>query len=184
MARPGLLHPAVALAGGHLVAGLSSESLKPFALRAFTSPASGKATLEHSPDFRASLGPLARPETGLAYLDAAAFFERLYGSLRPALLLWGTTVPWLGQYADFSQLPSAQTVSRHLSPIGLTVRQTGEGVIVDTAGPVSFVEVGAGLGAAAFYALLPALRTRDQPAPGIAPPPSLKPLSQPAPAGP
>ncbi len=184
MAQPSMLHPAVALAGGHGIAGFSSESLKPFAARAFATSASGTGNLDRSPAFRASLAPLASPETGLAYLDAANLFERLYGALRPFALLWGPSVPWLDRYADFGRMPTAGAVSRHLSPIGLTVRQTQEGVVVDTAGPVSFVEIGTGLGAAAFYALLPAWRARERPSPGIAPPPFLKPLSQPVPAGP
>lgn len=183
MAQPALLHPAVALVGGHVVAGFSPESLKPFATRAFATEVSGTGTLDRSPAFHASLASLASPETGLAYLDAAALFERLYGALRPFALLWGSSVPRLDRYADFGRLPSARAVSRHLSPIGLTVRQSQDGVIVDTSGPVSFVEISTGLGAAAFYALLPAWRARERPSPGIAPPPFLKPLSRPVPDG-
>ncbi|XHR27816.1 MAG: hypothetical protein ACFUZC_18020 [Chthoniobacteraceae bacterium] len=181
LAQPALFHPAVALAGSHMVAGLSSERLRPFALHAIRQPAGGQGeTLERSPVFRSSVALLARPETALAYLDAAALFERIYTSLRPAAAIWGPGIPWLSAYADFDRLPSPQAISRHLSPITLSAHQAEEGIVIDTAGPVSFVELAAGLGLGAFYAAVPALKPTNPNPQSILPPAPPKPLSAPA----
>lgn len=181
-AQPALFHPAVALTGSHLVAGLSSESLKPFARHAVGNgkPETAGATLERSGAFRTAFVPLSKPETALAYLDAAALFDRLYAALRPAAIIWGPGVAWLNRYADFQRLPSAGAVTKHLTPISLTAHPGESGIVIDTSGPVSFVELGVGLGTGAFYAALPSLRPRGPNPPAISPPPSVKPLSAPA----
>ncbi len=180
LAQPALFHPAVALAGGHMVAGLSSERLRPFAMHAVHQPEGKGETLERSPVFRSSVALLARPETALAYLDAATVFERIYTALRPAAAIWGPGIPWLSAYADFDRLPSPQAVSRHLSPITLSAHQAEEGIVIDTAGPVSFVELAAGLGLGAFYAAAPALRPPNPNPQSILPPAPPKALSAPA----
>lgn len=173
-------HPAVALTQRHLLAGLSSESLKPFATHASQPPQPNEPTLARSPAYQTAMAGIAPPEIAIAYLDTPAFFDRLYTALRPAALLWGPMLAPLNRYADFTQLPSSAAISRHLTPICLTARSTVNGLVVETAGPVSFVEVGAALGAAAFYTLLPGIR-ENQPKKGLTLPPPFpqKPLSLP-----
>ena len=181
LTRPDALHPAVALTGRHLLAGLSPESLKPFASHAVHPSGAAGNTLDRTQTYQSAMAPLPKPETGLAYLDTAALFKRVYALAQPTVQFWGPLIPALNRYADFAKLPAAATISRHLSPVCLSARQTPMGLIVESTGPVTFVELGAGLSAGALYTALPALREKiPGKGPNLNPPPPSKPLSAPA----
>jgi hypothetical protein len=149
------IHPAVALTQRHFLAGLSPESLAPFASSAVHAPAQ-EGTLAQSPTFVSAMASVATPQIGMAYLDARPFFERFYGWLRPTILFWGSVK--LGNVCDFGRLPFPAPISRHLTPISLSATQTRAGVLLESTGPVTFMEVSAGLGAAASAILLPTLQ--------------------------
>ena len=174
-------HPTVALTAQHLLAGLSPESLKPFASHAAQTPG---ATLEQSPAFQGALASLPKPEVAVAYLDAKALFERVYGLLRPFAILWGNSVEGLGGTVDFSKLPPASAIAEHLSPICLCALQTDSGILLESTGPVSFLELGAGLGAGTLFFAMPELHEKTpllrKGAPGIPPPFPATPLSLPS----
>lgn len=174
------LHPAVALTQRHFLAGLSPESLAPFASSAVHAPAQ-EGTLAQSPAFVGAMAAVAKPQIGMAYLDAGPFFERFYGWLRPTILFWGSVK--LGAVCDFGKLPLPATVSRHLTPISLSATQTGSGILLESTGPVTFTEVSAGLGAAASALLLPTLRVVPPP-PRLQGPPLLRPSPLSAPDAP
>ncbi|MDD5349591.1 MAG: hypothetical protein PHQ12_05220 [Chthoniobacteraceae bacterium] len=174
-------HPSVALTSRHFLAGLSPESLQPFASLA-NAPLPGGPTLQQSPAFLGAMAAVPRPQTAVAYLDARPLFERLYGILRPAALLWGNGMQPPGGAVDFSKLPSAEVIARHLSPLSLSAVQTEGGTLVESTGPVSFLEIGAGLGGIVLRAALPL-----KPSPGVrkdAPRQPMAPLEGPAPSTP
>ena len=173
-------HPTVALTAHHMLAGLSPESLKPFASHAIHPPG---ATLEQTPAFQGAMAALPKPQTGMAYLDAKPVFERVYGLLRPAAMLWGNGVASFGGAIDYGKLPTGPVIARHLSPLALSAVQTETGILLESTGPVSFLELGGGLGAAAVLLALPALEEKApllrKGAPGVLPPTPTTPLSFP-----
>ena len=146
------IHPAVALTQRHFLAGLSPESLAPFASCAVHAPAR-EGTLAQSPAYVSAMAAVSKPQIGMAYLDARPFFERFYGWLRPAILFWGSVK--LGRVCDFGKLPLPASIGRHLTPISLSATQTGSGILLESTGPVTFMEVSIGLGAAASALLAP-----------------------------
>ena len=174
-------HPAVALTSRHLLAGLSPESLRPFAVSTLRPSGMGE-TLAQSPAFVGTMAALSKPQNGIAWLDARPLFERVYGLLRPLAMLWGNALPAFAGIADFSKLPTGDVIARHLSPIGLSVSQTETGLLMESTGTVTFLELGAGLGAAGFAIAAPTLRQKGPPQKGglgLLPPAPAAPLSAP-----
>lgn len=174
------IHPTVALTAHHVLGGLSLESVKPFASTA-ANATSGSKTLEKSPAFIEAMATVPKPKTALAYLDAGALFERVYGLLRPAAMLWGGAIPDLAGAVDFGKMPTTDSIGKHLSPICLSALQTDSGLLIESTGPVTFLEVSAGMGAVAGAILMPAIRINPS-TPGrnpILPPGGFKPLSAP-----
>jgi len=176
-------HPTVALTAHHLLVGLSPESLKPFASNAIHPPTEG-ATLEQSSAFQGVMASLPKPQTGIAYLDAKPLFERVYGWLRPAAMLWGNGIAGFGGWVDFCKIPTTTVIAEHLSPIGLSATQTDSGILFESTGPVSFLELGAGVGTATLLVAMPAIREKPslprKGAPGIIPPNPATPLAAPS----
>lgn len=170
------IHPAVALTAHHAMAGLSLESLKPFASNA-TKPPAGRGTLAQSPAFLGAISTVGQPQIGVIYLDAKPLFERFYALLRPAALLWGNLGVG-GEIADLTQLPPAETISRHLSPICLSATQTGSGTLMESTGPVTALQVGAGIAVGAGMTFLQ-VQAGATPTP-LFPSPPAKPLSAPS----
>jgi len=172
-------HPTVALTAHHAMAALNLETLKPFAANATSS---GSGALPRSPAFLGAMSTVTPPQTALAYLDAQPVFERLYALLRPAVLLWGLSDPEVSKNVDFGKLPSSRVFSRHLSPLCLSASQTGRGLLVETTGPVTFIQMAAGIAAMTGAVLQPPLAPVPL-APGrgfpeeMAPFPPAKPLS-------
>lgn len=171
-------HPSVALTSRHFLAGLSAESLQPFASLA-NAPVPDGPTLRQSPAFQTAMATIPAPQTAVAYLDAGPLFERLYGMLRPVILLWGNGMLPPGGPVDFTKLPAPATIARHLSPLSLSAAQTGDGVVIESAGPVTFLELGAGIGGAALAASRSGKATPRPPEAGPRQP--MAPLSAPAP---
>ncbi len=153
-------HPTVALTAHHLLVGLSPESLKPFASN-LVHPLQGTgATLEQSPAFQGAMATVSKPQVGIAYLDAQPFFERVYGLLRPCAMLWGNGIEGLHGVVDFSKLPVSSVIAHHLTPICLSVVQTRSGILLESTGPVSFLELGEGMGVGALCLALPGLEKK------------------------
>ncbi len=172
------IHPAVALTERHFLAGLSPESLAPFASSAAHLPTQ-EGTLAQSPAYLKAMSAVGKPSIGMAYLDARPFFERFYGWLRPVIIFWGSLK--MGEISDFSNLPLPETIGRHLTPISLSATQSGPGILLESTGPITFLEVSAGLGVVGGAMILPRLQVVPPPKklPGT-PPLQPSPLSAPA----
>ena len=56
--------------------------------------------------------------------------------------------PALGQKIDVAKLPPAEAITKHLSPIVMSQRYTGDGYLSESVGPVSFNEAALGLSGA------------------------------------
>ena len=59
-----------------------------------------------------------------------------------------TLSPALGQKINVAKLPPAEAITKHLSPIVMSQRYTGDGYLSESIGPVSFNEAALGLGGA------------------------------------
>jgi hypothetical protein len=75
------------------------------------------------------------------YVDTPMLFERGYSMLRPVLAFGSALVPGLDRYLDPTMLPEASEISRHLSPIVLTRRELGDGIIDESTGSLTAYEV-------------------------------------------
>lgn len=81
------------------------------------------------------------PTSGFGYLDAAALIERSYKTLRPALTMSLALSGDLGDYIDAGKLPSAQVISRHLTPSVFTQSATESGILMESTGTLTFTQL-------------------------------------------
>jgi hypothetical protein len=104
-------------------------------------------TLAASRAFREASGTVAKPDTAFSYIDTRMIFERADATLRPMLLLAATFNRSLNSKLNASQLPPADDIAKHLSPIVMSQRYTSGGYLTESTGPITFnqaVFVGAG----------------------------------------
>ena len=92
---------------------------------------------------------LATPDLAFGYLDSATVFTRTYNLLRPTLIFAAALVPQVGEHADLSKLPPANSVAKHLEPVVFSQRTLGDGVLYESRGTVTMNQfMAAGLGGA------------------------------------
>ena len=87
------------------------------------------------------------------YVDSALLYNRLDAALRPMLLMGAAFIPSISQNIDLAKWPSAETITRHLSPIVMSQNYEGDGYVTESIGPVTFYGAaasGAALGGAAM----------------------------------
>ena len=93
----------------------------------------------------------------VGYVDAKVLFERTYGLLKPMAALGVMMAPQANDYVDVNKLPDVETISKHLSPIVYSQSSDEQGALMESVGPVTFLqaELGAGglLGASAIPVL-------------------------------
>ena len=138
----GMVTPTLALSDKHLVFGLSTSGV----LAAIQREKSGGANFTSGQSYKDSVATVPKGNVASGYLDSRVFFERLYGVLKPAALL-GTAFlyPQANDYVDLGKLPDADAISKHLSPIVFSQSSDDQGVLVQSTGPVTFFQAGAGL---------------------------------------
>jgi hypothetical protein len=95
---------------------------------------------------------LGEPTNAFVYVDTKMLFERLDVALRPLLLMGAAFVPALSDNADFTKLPPAEVVAKHLSPIVMSQRYDRDGYVTESIGPITSTQAAIGLGAAAVAA--------------------------------
>ena len=149
--------PSVALTDKHFLIALNPNSLRQLAART----KAGGSTIEKSTAYSGALSTVAKPQSTLAYLDAKALFERLYGWLRPMAMMGIGFVPNGTEYVDIAKLPSTEAVSRHLQPIILSGAQLPEGILYESTGPVTFYEATVGLVAVGTAIAIPMIQSKS-----------------------
>jgi hypothetical protein len=147
--------PVLVLTKRFLLAGLSAENIRRLPAR----EQGQRDTLEKAEAFSTAMASVHKPETALAYLDAKALFEHVYGWLRPMALTWANFIPHAADYMEVSKLPRAESVSKHLPPLVFSSSQTGDGILLESTGPVTFFQAAAALSAACSAAALPLLES-------------------------
>jgi hypothetical protein len=139
------VHPTLALSGGSLVAASDPVAAEAMVEREKAKPADG---LQKSDAFQKAEARVSAGDTGFSYLDPRMLFERTDAAVRPLLLMGATFYPALSKKFDVSKLPPTEAIAKHLSPIVMSQRWTGDGYVTESVGPVTFNEAALGLGAA------------------------------------
>ena len=167
----GYLNLTVTNTGRHLILSLNAEGAKALVKQ----EKSGGASLTASATYQQGVAALPKADGAFGYLDSKGFFERLYGVLKPAAMFGGTLMyPQINDYVELGKLPDAEVISKHRSPSVLSQSSDDRGVLVESVGPVTFLQAGIGLagigGAAAFPTLQKQYGLFGQPAAGPAVP--------------
>ncbi len=133
--------PTFTLTARHLVLGLSASGVK----SAVGREKSGGANFTTGEAYKTSVATVAKGDVGFGYLDTRMGFERLYGALKPMAVMGLMFYPQTSDYVDIGKLPDTETISRHLSPIVLSQSADDQGVLMESVGPVTFMQAGVGL---------------------------------------
>lgn len=172
------LTPTVALSAQRLVAGTDVA-----AVDAAVSPKVAPADLlQKSETFRDAEARVPGGDSAFNYIDTRLLFERADSAFRPLLVMSSTLYPKLGKTVDVSKLPPADAIEKHLSPIVMSQRYTGDGYLTESVGPITFNEAAVGLVAAITVTYmhmqhgLTQLRQQVSPMPAASPSPALAPL--------
>ena len=117
---------------------------------------SGTPGLADTDTFKKAAALVQPPTISFGYLDTKAVFERLYGLFRGAASMG--LVPHLGDFVDIARLPAPETISRHLSPVVSSGAVKKEGILIQSAGPVTNMQAALGLGAIVGAAAVPIIQ--------------------------
>ncbi len=176
-AKGGFVNPTLTLTDKHLVLGLNPPEVREAAQREQL----GGANFTGSDAYKTTLASVTAPNASFVYIDAPAFFERLYGTLRGLAMFSAMFYPHVDDYVDLTKLPATKTVSQHLSPTVFSQRTDDQGSFLEsvgsvTVGQVGFVVLGGSMAAAfpllqsQFEAAGPGVGTSPAPLPNAPPP--------------
>lgn len=172
-----LTNPTIALTPRFALLGFSVEAVAAGVGRINATDA---GTAADSP-FQESAKRMTGSAAGFGYVDAAALFERAYRTLRPALAMSLAFSEELGDYIDAGRLPSAQTISKHLTPSVFSQSTTQSGILMESIGTLTFNQLVLGTiasASAAFSTAKPVVEVPDRHDPRLA-----EPAAKPAVAG-
>ncbi len=147
--------PTLTLTDKHLILGLSTAGVRAAAGR----EKAGGANFTASEAYKTASATVAKPNLATTYIDAKPLFERTYGALKP-LAMFGAAFagPQVNDYVDLSKLPDGEAISKHLTPIVLSQKSDDQGILMESVGPVTFIQATAGLGVVVGAAAVPALQ--------------------------
>lgn len=141
--------PAIAIDDQLLLASLTIDELERVLDR--NDGGKGAKTLKDADAFKPALETYGAGNQAFAFVDTKAIFETIYNQLRPIIVIAASMSPDFGKIVDVEKLPETEQISRHLSPILYTNRQTADGWIIESSGPITFSQgaalIGAGIGA-------------------------------------
>lgn len=142
------VEPTLAIGAGSLLVGIDPVGLDQAIARS-----GSDETLQKSPAFSAVQPAFQRANETFGYLDSKAIFERAYPMLRQVVVFGAALVPGASDMVDATKLPETETIAKHLTPIVYSQTRLPEGILIESAGPISMNQVlvgGAGIGAL-FY---------------------------------
>lgn len=129
----GIPAPALAFNGTSFLLGLNFESVQSALQKGFGNGARASA------EYRKTLRSVRKPTGGVLYIESRALFERLYGILRPLMIMGGGFEG--GAYVDLTKLPTTGTVSRHLSPMIFSQSSETSGSRLESVGTVTLTQL-------------------------------------------
>lgn len=116
----------------HLVFALDPAS----AAAGIKSLKAGSPGLRSSETFQGALKSVTAPAAGLFYVDEKQLFERLYLRFVPELKTQIAGSPEAAKYLDAAKIPKAETISKHLLPLAVSLSNAPQSLVVDSAGSV------------------------------------------------
>ena len=171
--------PTLTLTDKHLIIGLSAAGVRAVAAH----EKAGGTNFTGSEAYKVATATVGKPNVASVYVDTKPLFERTYATLKP-LAMFGAAFagPQVNDYVDLSKLPDGEAISKHLTPIVLSEKSDDQGILLESVGPVTFVEASAGLGVVVGAAAAPMLQKQIAAAIGHQDPPESSPDSTPQPA--
>jgi hypothetical protein len=98
--------------------------------------ATGSSELAATRNFQNAERAVPTAQQTFVYFDSALAYTRFDASLRPLLALGAAFLPALSDTVDFSKLPPADIVTRHLSPTVMSQSYRGDGYVAESIGSV------------------------------------------------
>ena len=126
--------------------------------------------IDKSADFEAASSLVGKPTDSFCYIDTRPLFENVYQVAAIPLRLAPLAYPGISDFCDVGKLPSAKSISSHLTPIVLSQSTDENGTLVESVGPVTFTEVAFGLGLGAVAVAETQLQGPQSHIPSFAPP--------------
>jgi hypothetical protein len=159
--------PVLALNDNMLLFGLSVDAVKSALER--LGATGGK--LDESPAFQKASASVAKPHNSFGYVDGAVLFDRVYTLVRPFLMMAPMMAPKLAQHVPVDKLPGTGTISKHLGPIVYSQSETPDGILIESAGPVTMNQAVFGTAVAVGAAVVPLAKSgmAGMMAPGLFP---------------
>lgn len=145
----------LALSDEFLALGLNREKLA-------EALAGGGEKLEGTDRYRSTMDRLRAPTISTGWIDARGIFERLYGTVRPMLIMMAAFGQQQGPQADFGKLPEAETIARHLGPIAISQSEVEGGLLVESEGHITVNQALGGVGATVAWLAGPLITSRLQ----------------------
>ncbi len=147
--------PTLTLTDKHLIVGLSMAGVH----EAVAHEKAAGTNFTASEAYKTAAAAVGKPNFATTYVDAKPLFERTYSALKP-LALFGAAFagPQVNDYVDLSKLPDGDAIAKHLTPIILSEKSDDQGLLLESVGPVTFVQATAGIGVVAGAAAVPILQ--------------------------
>ena len=147
--------PTLTLTDKHLLLGLSASGVR----EAAAHEKAGGANFTASETYKTAAATVGKPNLATAYIDTKPLFDRTYTTLKP-LALFGAAFagPQVNDYVDLTKLPDGDSISKHLTPIVLSEKSDDQGILVESVGPVTFIQATVGVTAMITAAAVPMLQ--------------------------
>lgn len=175
------LAPTVGLSNQMLLVGADAASVEAGMKRGVA----GTSELAATKVFQIAQSSLPPAKQAFAYVDSALLYHRLDATLRPMLLMGAAFMPGIAENVDLSRIPTADVITKHLSPIVISQYYQKDGYVTESLGPVSIYQgvlgVAALRGVGAVYGQIQAAAFGGSSSPGPAAVSS--PALQPSPTG-
>ncbi len=134
--------PTIGVSDRMMVAGANEEVVEAGLKRI----ADANSELAATRNFRAAERAIPTPQEMFVYIDPALIYTRLDAAIRPWLFMTAASLPRISDSVDLTKLPTADVVTRHLSPIVMSQRYDGEGYISESVGPITVGHAILGIG--------------------------------------
>lgn len=133
--------PTIALSDRILIAGFNPVSVEEAVKRS----ASSSSELADSQTYKAAERLLPAPTNFFSYVDTTLLYSRLDAALRPMLLMAAAFMPAIASSVDLGKFPSAEVITKHLSPIVSSQRYDRDGYVAESLGPITLDQAAIGL---------------------------------------
>jgi hypothetical protein len=124
--------PTIAVSDRMLVAGADPGSVE----AAMKRSATGSSELAASRNFQTAERAVPTAHQAFAYVDPALIYTRIDTTLRPLLIMGAAFMPGIADTVDLSKLPTADVITKHLSPIVMSQSYDRDGYVAESVGPV------------------------------------------------